>query len=168
MAQDLEKKFDEICEALDNLAIKNLELIEEKVLLTVSLEKSIRQGHINLAKARYIRGKENVGILQIPSKEHDIKSLFDLETTFRNSEEDKQEKDFPHYDICLKKCGEGEDEPQNPIKWFGVLVPQSLKIAQKHFQDALYVAVRLANLQAELAKTKRQSDSLKVLKTEAA
>ncbi|KAL1919315.1 uncharacterized protein VTP21DRAFT_2008 [Calcarisporiella thermophila] len=44
----------------------------------------------------------------------------------------------------------------NPINWFGVLTPHSLRISQVHFKKALHAAVNVANLHAEIvAKEKR-------------
>ncbi|XP_031788846.1 coiled-coil domain-containing protein 115-like, partial [Nasonia vitripennis] len=79
--------------------------------------------------------------------------------------EQEKIKDIPNFDISLKKSNKEEETPQDPIKWFGVmLVPQSLKTAQKHFQGALYLAVKIANVQAQLTKVTSQSESLKLLK----
>lgn len=154
--------------ALDDLTIKNLELIEEKVSTSVQLEKLLREGHIDLAKARYIRGKETIGMLQIPSEENDIQALFDLETSYVQSDKKEDATEIPCFDISLKKSNGEVEEPQDPIKWFGLLVPQSLKSAQKHFQDALYLTAKLANIQAELTRVTSETDSLKLLKKVAA
>ncbi len=90
-----------------------------------------------------------------------MRSLFDLETSYSKGEE---EKDIPNFDISLRKSNKEEEVLQDPIKWFGVLVPQSLKSAQKHFQDALYLTVKIANIQAQLTKLTSHSESLKLLK----
>jgi len=39
----------------------------------------------------------------------------------------------------------------DPLRWFGALPPPSLKQAQRHFKQALALAVEAANLQSELA-----------------
>ncbi|XP_058805586.1 coiled-coil domain-containing protein 115 isoform X3 [Phymastichus coffea] len=158
---EADKRLEEICESLDNLTIDSLQLMEEKILLNVQLENLLRQGHIDLAKARYIRGKESIGMLQIPSEDKEAKSIFNLETTFDES----QGESIPHFDISLKtKSKEDDKEAQDPIKWFGLLVPQSLKSAQKHFQEAIYLTVKLANLQSQMAEISKQSESLRSLK----
>ena len=163
--QNPEKSIDEICEALDNLTIENLELIEKKVTKTVELENLLRKGHIELAKARYIQGKENVGILQIPNEEFQMKSLFNLQSFPENEkliENIDEETSATHFYISLRKLDKDDKtEPQDPIKWFGVLVPQSLKTAQKHFQQAVYVAVELANIQAQLLHISKKLVTLK-------
>ncbi|KAJ8668703.1 hypothetical protein QAD02_010366 [Eretmocerus hayati] len=145
------QSVDDICEALDDLTIKHLDLLEEKISKTIKLENLLRQGHIDLARARYIRGKESVSLLQIPSIENGMKSLYELETTI-------DEGDSPVFDISLKTKDGDDGELQNPVNWFGVLVPQSLRAAQKYFQNALYLVVELANIQVQLKKTQDEVD----------
>ncbi|KAL3228071.1 hypothetical protein MRX96_003994 [Rhipicephalus microplus] len=41
--------------------------------------------------------------------------------------------------------------PSDPLRWFGVLVPQSLRRSQKYFVGALEVVVDVANEQTRLA-----------------
>lgn len=156
--------MDEICESLDDLCLENLELMEKKVSTALKLEGLVRQGHIELAKARYIRGKESIGSLQIPNEDSQIKSLFNLETSYNEVREYEMINRVPHFDLSLKFSAEELEDIQNPIKWFGVLVPQSLRSAQKHFQEALYVAVELANIQADLSNVAKKLDSLRLLK----
>lgn len=43
---------------------------------------------------------------------------------------------------------------QDPLKWFGVLVPQTLRLSQKSFQNAIQLAVEMANLQHRLLTIK--------------
>ncbi|KAI9207103.1 uncharacterized protein BJ171DRAFT_311889 [Polychytrium aggregatum] len=53
-------------------------------------------------------------------------------------------------------CDNGEDKPpvardsSDPLNWFGVLSPQSLKDAQRGFSDALEVLVEIANLNHQI------------------
>ena len=101
-----------------------------------------------------------------------MKSLFNLETSLVESN-DKNETSSPYFDISLKKLDpsnkdDNVDQIQNPIKWFGVLVPQSLKSAQKHFQEAVYLSVELANIQAQLQSSINKIKSLKPLRNDAA
>lgn len=129
--------------------------MEEKIETSVQLEMIMREGYLDLAKARYIRGKESIGVLQIPSEDSETKSLFDLETAI----DDEGKATF---DLATKKDG----EVQNPLKWFGVLVPQNLKCAQKRFQESLLCSVKLANLQSEINCNARKIDGLNKLKSE--
>ncbi|KAK0182882.1 hypothetical protein PV327_000969 [Microctonus hyperodae] len=147
----------EVHEKLDVLMLRIFELMEEKVRTTIEMECLLRDGHLELAKARYIRGKESVGIFRIP-QEGQIHSLFDLETTF--DENKFQSGIVPHFDISLKSK-EHDNEIQNPIKWFGVLVPQNLKIAQRKFQESIYLVTKIANISAELEITCKEYQNMK-------
>ena len=57
-----------------------------------------------------------------------------------------------------EKFGLADDEPsdskpaeqRSPLKWFGMMVPQSLRACQTSFDGALEVAVKLADLQAQM------------------
>ena len=118
------------------------------------MENLLREGHIELAKARYIRGKESMGRLQLPTKDEEIASLFDLETTISENNQ------VPHFDISLKKSNDSDQDIPDPIKRFGVLVPQNLRNAQKRFQESLYLATKAANVSAELFDTQNQLQSL--------
>lgn len=154
----------DVCEKLDDLVLRSLELMEEKVVVTIQLEDQLREGHIELAKTRYIRGKENVGILRVP-QETSINSLFNLTTTLNTTKLSTTE--IPHFDISMKnKDNNADNEIQDPIRWFGLLVPQSLKTAQKRFQDSLYLTTRIANINAELESIPKEIEITKIRKNE--
>lgn len=53
----------------------------------------------------------------------------------------------------------------DPIKWFGYLVPQNLRQAQKGFHATLELVVQSANIQSELEATHKRCDKLLKLKT---
>ncbi|KAH0568262.1 coiled-coil domain-containing protein 115-like [Cotesia glomerata] len=152
--------FDDVCEKLDNLSIRSLELMDERIALTIQLENQMRDGHIELAKARYIRGKESVGLLQVP-QDTTINSLFNLETKYTNDDTNKSITTV-NFDISMKS--KDNIENQDPIRWFGVLVPQSLKTAQKRFQESIYISAKIANIDAELETIRKNFDESKKLK----
>ncbi|XP_008551436.1 coiled-coil domain-containing protein 115 [Microplitis demolitor] len=154
--------IDDVCEKLDSLFLRSLELMDEKIVLTLQLENQMRDGHIELAKARYIRGKESVGILQVP-QDSTINSLFNLETIF-NEENTNQSIATPHFDISMKSNENGNDN-YDPIRWFGVLVPQSLKTAQKRFQESIYLSTKIANIDSELESIPKEFEDSKNLKS---
>ncbi|KAL0128323.1 hypothetical protein PUN28_003539 [Cardiocondyla obscurior] len=142
----MNKNVDALSEKIDDLMLRKLELIEEKVSGNIQMEKLMKDGHIELAKAKYIRGKESISMLQVPNNEDTVKSLFNLETKTIDENDD----DASCFDISLKQLSKNEDGPEDPIKWFGVLVPQNLKNSQKRFQESIYLAAKIANVQAEL------------------
>ncbi|XP_015172767.1 PREDICTED: coiled-coil domain-containing protein 115-like [Polistes dominula] len=156
----MEKNIDDICNAIDKLVLRNLELIEEKVSTNVQMELLLRSGHIELAKARYISGKENVSILQIPVNMENISSLFELESKFTEESDGKTSS----FDISLRKENEFNEDIQNPIKWFGVLVPRNLRTAQKYFQESVYLAAKVANIHCELDSIANKLKALYLLK----
>ncbi|XP_011637880.1 coiled-coil domain-containing protein 115-like [Pogonomyrmex barbatus] len=140
----MNKSMDVLSEEIDELMLRKLELMEEKVRENIQMEALLKDGHIELAKAKYIRGKENISILQVPNNKDTVTSLFDLETKMTTDDDT-----VPCFDISFKKSND-VDEPGDPIKWFGVLVPQNLKNSQKRFQESIYLAAKIANIQAEL------------------
>lgn len=156
----MHKNIDDICNAIDKLVLRNLELMEEKVSTNIQMELLLRSGHIELAKARYICGKENISILQIPVHTENIKSLFELESKFKEESEDT----VPFFDISLRNESEFGEDIKNPVKWFGVLVPQNLRTAQKRFQESVYLSTKIANIQCELDSISNKLKALYLLK----
>jgi len=68
-------------------------------------------------------------------------------------------------DLSPKKCeGNGFVTATDPIKWFGCLVPQNLRQAQKGFHTALEVVIQSANIQSELETTCKKVEKLLKLK----
>ncbi|KAJ6655306.1 hypothetical protein lerEdw1_005498 [Lerista edwardsae] len=49
---------------------------------------------------------------------------------------------------------------QDPLTWFGILVPQSLRQAQKSFQKGIQLAAEIASLQSDIEATRRQYRTL--------
>ncbi|XP_063977851.1 coiled-coil domain-containing protein 115-like [Diachasmimorpha longicaudata] len=163
----MKENVTEICEKLDNLLLHTLDLMEEKVVTTIQLENHLRDGHLELAKARYIQGKETVGMLRVP-QDTPITSLFDLETSYPEHNEDETElntSSLPRFSINLKDKEE-INKIQDPLKWFGVLVPQSLKTAQKRFQESLYLSARISDIGAELNVISKDFEASKEVKNQ--
>jgi len=52
----------------------------------------------------------------------------------------------------------------DPIRWFGILVPQSLKISQRRFKTSIDLVVEIANLQLEIDCLQKQFKSMIKLK----
>ncbi|CAH0563535.1 unnamed protein product [Brassicogethes aeneus] len=152
MSEELEK----VCETLDKLTLDALTLMEEQIQLKLSLENAMVAGESNLAKTRYILGQNSVSVLQLPSE--------DAEMTANVKVVDKSEKYLDCKAVEIQKCG-GEDVP-NPLKWFGVLVPQNLHNAQKMFTQAINYVVDSVNVQRKLEETCVKLKQLKEYKKE--
>ncbi|XP_028047799.1 coiled-coil domain-containing protein 115 [Monomorium pharaonis] len=140
---NMNKNIDILLEEIDELMLHKLELMEEKICGNIQMETLLKDGYIELAKAKYIRGKENISMLQVPNNEDTVTSLFDLETKMN-------EHNVPCFDISFKKLSDPAEGLGDPIKWFGVLVPQNLRNSQKRFQDSVNLATKIANVQEEL------------------
>ncbi|XP_044736297.1 coiled-coil domain-containing protein 115-like [Chrysoperla carnea] len=145
--------LEEINNTIDNLALDYLTLLEQNIQENVSLEQSIKDGNYHLVKARYIMGHRNVSSLQLPNEDSpDFKAMVKItENEVENSLDDK-------FDLEIKNNttnngGEGDNEDVdivNPVKWFGVLVPQDLKHAQSKFQHASHHVKNCANIQSKI------------------
>lgn len=156
------KSIDAVSEEIDELLLHKLDLMEEKVRANILMETSLKDGYIELAKAKYIRGKESISILQIPNNEDTVVSLFDLETKVTEENGDTT----ACFDISLKESNDQVDKLTDPIKWYGVLVPQNLRNSQKSFQQSVYLATKVANIQVELISVLSKLKTLYIKKSE--
>ncbi|KAG8229740.1 hypothetical protein J437_LFUL007915 [Ladona fulva] len=55
-----------------------------------------------------------------------------------------------------------EEKVTDPLKWFGVLVPQELRMSQKAFAKAVSLAVDCANIQSKIDATINKLESAKM------
>ncbi|XP_046993278.1 coiled-coil domain-containing protein 115 isoform X1 [Schistocerca americana] len=167
--------IEETCKKLDLLCIEELEIMEEYIRCKVELEKLMKAGFLNIAKARYIMGKTSVSSLQLPSEDaSDVTALCKVVLDKKSSAEDRE------FQLMLDFKDQGkqvddvtpaprkrnitdenklmEEKPDSkfktqdsdPLRWFGVLVPQNLRQAQTNFQSALPLVIECANLQLKL------------------
>ncbi|XP_042307407.1 coiled-coil domain-containing protein 115 [Sceloporus undulatus] len=49
---------------------------------------------------------------------------------------------------------------QDPLNWFGILVPQSLRQAQRTFQEGIHLAAEIASLQSEIETCRKRYRAL--------
>ncbi|XP_060618741.2 coiled-coil domain-containing protein 115 [Anolis sagrei] len=49
---------------------------------------------------------------------------------------------------------------QDPLNWFGILVPQSLRQAQRTFQEGIHLAAEIVSLQSEIEACRRRYHAL--------
>ncbi|KAM9856207.1 coiled-coil domain-containing protein 115 isoform 2-T2 [Aulostomus maculatus] len=61
-----------------------------------------------------------------------------------------------------------QNPQQDPLKWFGILVPQSLKHAQSSFQQGVQLSAEIATLQTEVLTTRQEMRRLHQRKSSAA
>ncbi|XP_075227512.1 vacuolar ATPase assembly protein VMA22 [Lycorma delicatula] len=184
----------DICHELDTLSIRILQLMNDLIQCKLNIEKAVKNGSLDLAKARYIMGNRNVSSLQLPtedgsevqalttviSSKDEISNLNNLSYQLKRiSPQEKQrspktsikqrstkeyeefiELDEEESQPLLLQSSESKSAVQDPIKWFGVLVPQNLRQGQAWFQKAIELAVQSANIQAELDASRIQFQNL--------
>lgn len=151
--------MEQVCETLDKLTLDALTLMEQHIQHKLSIENEMKEGEYSLAKSRYVMGHKNVSVLQLPTSDSDCFSA----AAVVNGEDDAKLFGSRSLDLQIRKqAGElDEDEVVNPMKWFGVLVPQSLHNAQSKYRQALLWCIQSANVQSRLRETCNKISQLK-------
>lgn len=159
---------------LDNLGLRALELMQQVVQQKMTLQEHIKAGSINLAKARYIMGNRSVSTSQLPTQDSEpFNALRKVELSLSNENgvetnifsllvnepPKKQKSEKPLELVELKSDTRTSCDPLN---WFGVLVPQNLRLAQDSFKRAVDVSVQIANLQMQLEALRVEFCSIKL------
>lgn len=159
---------------LDILGLKALKLMQDIVKLKMELQEHMKVGSINLAKSRYIMGNRNVSSSQLPTEDSTpFRSLCTVErsTSMRNGIEapsfvlqvhEPQKKQMAEKKNELQDCINNSCSSNDPLHWFGVLVPQNLRVAQEAFKKAIHLSIEVANLQALLEATRIEFCTLKL------
>lgn len=136
--------YEECCKQLDDLTIQQIDLLEEQLILASKLESVMKTGFIEMAKSRYIKGEKYVSILQLPGDESCIQPLACVKHNSQNR-------------LLLER----DEQGKNPLSWFGVLVPNSLRESQKAFQAALDIVVHLVNARIQWLDTLNNAQNVK-------
>jgi hypothetical protein len=157
METELFESKTEVCELLDKLLIQTLELIEQDVAIKVNIEKLTNEGYLLLAKTRYIQGQNTVSLANLPSEDGD--EFAALKTVTRSSDEiNTVQFELQQHEVS------SETSHVDPLKWFGIIVPQSLKTAKDHFQKATELVIESANIEMKLKQNYRLFGKLKKIK----
>ncbi|XP_053452973.1 coiled-coil domain-containing protein 115 [Nycticebus coucang] len=146
---------------LDSLLLQLLGDLEELEAKRAALNTRVEEGWLSLAKARYAMGAKSVGPLQYAS-------CMEPQVCVRASEAQDGLQKFrvvkagaqtpeevgPREEGLRRRKGptktpvqESSEGPQDPLNWFGILVPHSLRQAQASFRDGLQLAADIASLQ---------------------
>ncbi|XP_078376768.1 vacuolar ATPase assembly protein VMA22-like [Oculina patagonica] len=208
--------MEDVCSQLDQLTVEffdNLERLQEK---REYLNAAVRDGHLNLSKARYSMGNKSVGALQYShrmdcalyhiegchiSKDQSEDNCMSLEMkktlpgkVIETSKADIEEKDDERNVLRRRKPQKSDsvnDEitggieelslskedklplesssngcVQDPLKWFGILVPGCLRTGQKNFQSAIELSCEMVNLEIKLNEIIERFKALKARKRE--
>lgn len=159
MSEKTEDELDKVCNILDKLTLDALLLMENEIQTKLNIEDAMSLGENNLAKARYIMGQNKVSQIQLPTEKTPeftaaIKVYSNKDEKLLNSES---------FEIH-KSPKTNDNNVIDPIKWFGVLVPQNLTHAQKMFQQALQWVIKSVNIQTELQETITKIHEVKSIK----
>ncbi|XP_040835074.1 coiled-coil domain-containing protein 115 isoform X3 [Ochotona curzoniae] len=135
-----------------------------------------RAGWLSLAKARYAMGVKSVGPLQYASHmepqvcvctseaQDGLQKLRVVRAGAWTPEEVGPREAALRQRKGPTKTPEPEPEtttpPQDPLNWFGILVPHSLRQAQASFRDGLQLAADIATLQIRISKGQKQLRTL--------
>lgn len=113
--------------------------MEEKMRCELNIESSIKNGSIHLAKSRYIMGQSAVSTARLPTESS---ADFSASTVCETVEEDGIKQ--------IKVIENDAENTVNPLRWFGVLVPQNMHKAQNIFQNTINFIVECVNVQVHL------------------
>jgi len=132
-------------DTLDELTVTSLDIMNDIIRNKKYLEEVLKDGSLHLAKARYILGSHSVSATQLPGEDTEpFSALCSIKVEFTAENGMK----VPTFTLIREMVkGKGSD----PLHWFGVLVPQNLRLAQTQFRSATDIIVDIACLQARLA-----------------
>jgi hypothetical protein len=100
-----------------------------------------------------------VSASQLPAESEDAREFKALKTISRA----KNNLDSPEF--ALEKHSIDKDTDHvDPVKWFGILVPQSLKTARDRYEKATELVVESVNVEQRLRKNYELLDKLKTIK----
>ncbi|KAH0628937.1 hypothetical protein JD844_010595 [Phrynosoma platyrhinos] len=167
----------EVCEALDDVILHLFDTLEMLQSKRETFNNLVEQGWFSLSKSRYAMGNKSVSTLQYG---HQMTPLVHVRTVEREKDQvefDVIQEDAPKPRILRRRKGSGKtessDQPQDttshpaeklghqdPLNWFGILVPQSLRQAQRTFREGIHLAAEIASLQSELETCRRHYRTL--------
>lgn len=156
---------------LDSVIIRMLEIVLELQQKRTQLESLMKDGFLCLSKSRYVIGNKAISRTQYNIAENsglkiqtNIKSktnLFEIESDIIQS----TTKDTITEDPALRNRNQKKDgivldvnkeRTVDPINWFGVLVPQTLRHSQKHFRQCVLLCVDIASLENEYVSNEKK------------
>ncbi|KAL7988128.1 hypothetical protein Chor_007047 [Crotalus horridus] len=171
----------EICEELDRIILHLFDALEMLQTKREAFNSMVEQGWFSLSKSRYAMGNKSVSTLQYG---HQMTPLIRIETRttiqpFKCKVAIENTSNQPQslFKVLRRRKGPGKTEdaaqPQNtasqpaetlghqdPLNWFGILVPQSLRQAQKTFREGIHLAAEIASIQNEIEATRSYYQSL--------
>lgn len=162
-------------EEVDALLLQLFSDLEELEAKRAALNTQVEEGWFSLSKARYAMGAKSVGPLQYASQmepqvcvstceAQDGLQKFWLVKAGTLTPEDVGPQEAA---LRRRKGVTSTPEPstspaqQDPLNWFGILVPHSLRTAQASFKEGLKLAADMANLQTRIDWSQKQLRELR-------
>ncbi|XP_077070489.1 vacuolar ATPase assembly protein VMA22 [Siphateles boraxobius] len=120
----------------------------------VHVEASLLEGGTAEFKCERIKNKteepKNNTVEDIGAKETGLRRR--INTKQKGVKEEEEETD-PQ---VKTKAESSTPEHREPLKWFGILVPQSLKQAQSSFKEVITLSAEIASLQSAILATRKE------------
>ncbi|KAG5213604.1 coiled-coil domain-containing protein 115 isoform X1 [Ovis aries] len=164
---------------LDFLLLQLLEDLEQLEAKRQALNARVEEGWLSLSKARYAMGAKSVGPLQYAShmepqvrvctgEAQDGLQKFWMVRAGTQTPEEVGSREAAFVSSALRRRKglprtpepDSSPAPQNPLKWFGILVPHSLRQAQASFREGLQLAADMASLQSRISWGRSQLQEL--------
>eukprot|EP00079_Xenopus_tropicalis_P020229 XP_012810927.1 PREDICTED: coiled-coil domain-containing protein 115 [Xenopus tropicalis] len=165
-----------LCGRLDALTLRLMEELESLRDKREALNQHIEQGWLCLSQARYSMGNKRVCSLHYrpdmaPLTLVQSRAAEEGHTQFhikRQEAESQNVEEIGSLDQPGLRHRRGPTDPpkpprghtespgQDPLRWFGVLVPQSLRQAQSTFREGILLAAEVASLQSSVDTTQRE------------
>ncbi|XP_011287422.1 coiled-coil domain-containing protein 115 isoform X1 [Prionailurus bengalensis] len=176
---------------LDSLLLQLFQDLEELEAKRAALNARVEEGWLSLSKARYSMGAKSVGPLQYASlmepqvcvytseAQDGLQRFWLVRASAQTPEEVGPREAVFLYPALRRRKGltrtpEPESFPalRDPLNWFGILVPHSLRQAQASFREGLQLAADMATLQIRIDWGRSQlrglQEKLKQLEPESA
>lgn len=98
---------------------------------------------------------------QLPAESEDTREFKALKTIARK----QTELESAEFELETHPVDKESDHIE-PINWFGILVPQSLKTARERYEKAIELVIESANVEQRLKKNYDLIDKLKTIKSD--
>uniref|UniRef100_A0A1B6L225 Vacuolar ATPase assembly protein VMA22 n=1 Tax=Graphocephala atropunctata TaxID=36148 RepID=A0A1B6L225_9HEMI len=141
-------KLKDMEDELDDLAVRILQLMNDNIACKMNMERAVRSGCLDLAKTRYILSNTNsVSATKIPTED------LTATTTVVSSqlEEGKSVYELKRETPVKDSENKSKNTNQDPLKWFGFLVPTNLRQGQSWFLRAIDYSVQSANISVDMS-----------------
>uniref|UniRef100_A0A1B0BBX9 Vacuolar ATPase assembly protein VMA22 n=1 Tax=Glossina palpalis gambiensis TaxID=67801 RepID=A0A1B0BBX9_9MUSC len=146
-------------ELLDALYLELLHLIEQQTECRVNIERLTKAGLLLLAKTRYVSGMQTVSVAQLPTENSE-----DFKALCRVVERSDEEAVSGHKIQLIRSAVEKSEGYYEPLHFFNILVPSSLRNAAEQYKKSIALLVESANIQREMLAVMENIKNLKILK----